>query len=119
MNPVSFGSVYKIYLVSSDIRNNNQGHSILDEYCKKNNLQTSTKTEKRPKYSLKFGEDEFIFKTTTINAEREQDHSIDMICNNYKIKHDKITPTRTIRRTWSKEEEFYTQLRRCFHCRVN
>ena len=101
MNPVSFGSVYKIYLVSSDINKQNKGHSVLGDYCAANKLFTKTKAYNKPQPAAFLGNGEKLYKTTYISALNEYDHDIDMICTNHKIKHEKISSTQSVLKTWN------------------
>ena len=92
MNNVSFGSTYKVYLVSSDLNKDNKGHSILSDYCKKNAISQETQIQRKPILAPQLGKNEKIFVTTTISSPRTNDHAIDMICKNYDLKHVKINP---------------------------
>ena len=114
MSSVSFGSKYHVYFVSSDIENNNPGHKILQKYCEDKGIPTSEITLKRPKYAFKLGEDEKLYKTTIVDAAQEYDHKIDMICNNYQLKHTKITPKGKRLKIWSEQEKFWSNFRNCF-----
>ena len=111
MNPVSFGSLYTVYVVSDDLKNNNQGHKILRDYCKKNDIFIRTKVPCEPldgsflKRGLK------IHERTFISAEREKDHDIDMICNNYKLFHAKNTPERIILKRYGAKESFISSIK--------
>ena len=101
MNPVSFKSVYNIYTVSSDINKMNEGHKILEKYCDEHCIRTKTKYNIRPVPANFLGRNEKIFCTTFISSPRENDHKIDMICNNYRIKHKKISDKGTYIKTWT------------------
>lgn len=111
MNPVSFGSRYNIYLVSSDLANKNAGHSILEKYCADHKLFTKSTVHPTPIPAKRLGKGEKIYKTTRISAERENDHKIDMICNNYKIKHVKMTDKDIILKNWTGKKTVYDELK--------
>ena len=111
MNPVSFGSVYKVYRVASDLNKREDGHSVLQDYCLQNNIYGKSFFYPKPKPAKFLGKGEKLFQTTIISAPPELDHSIDMICNNYQIKHEKLTKYGSVLKTWNGKRCLYDEIK--------
>ena len=91
MKPVSFGSMYKVYVLSSDLDRKDKGIEELNQYCRQNNIHIKSQTN--PEFYRKdfWGRKEKVSQVTFISAREEFDHRIDMICNNHQLEHTKVT----------------------------
>ena len=87
MSKFKLGSTYQIFTVSSDFMKKDSGHNKLDDLCKKHSIPISVKYEKRPIPAPYLGKGEKIFLTQLFTTPKKLEHSIDLICSDFEIKH--------------------------------
>ena len=93
MSKFKLGSTYQVFTVSSDFMKKDSGHNKLADLCKKNSIPISVKYEKRPIPAPYLGKGEKIFLTQQFTTPKKLEHSIDLICSDFEIKHIKTKPT--------------------------
>lgn len=84
MNPISFGSNYRAYVLPNSDKNERQGMLELVDFCQENEIPHEVNYSYKKKTGLIQGLD--ITTITTINAPQDKDIDIETICANRGIK---------------------------------
>lgn len=109
MSKLGIGSTYQVFTVSSDFIKDNAGHQKLTDFCNKNAIPISVKYEKKPIPAPYLGKGEKIFMTQQFTSPKKLEHSIDLICNNFGVKHIKTKPTGEISGSIIKQTSFISK----------